>query len=320
MTDYYEALGISREAEADEIAKAFRRYSMAYNPQCHPDHPDPQVLMQQYKLVCQAYSILSEPKIKAVYDLYGEEGVRHGGAGNQGFPGGLDIDAIEPQAVFKKFFGVDNPFQVVGNVDGVQNNQHDFFSHVAALPKRLPKCAPLEVKLPITLEDVYYGAMRTASWKCQHTRKLQPVSYSTESFELRVEKGAKNGDRFTIEGKGNTAHEHARGDVIVLLELQPHERFRREGNNLVMVVPISLAEALCGTTIVVRSMEGRQLSVLIDEIVHPKFRTRIVGEGLPESSDQSSPRGDLIIECATQFPSFLTLEQKSELRRILDAK
>lgn len=320
MTDYYEALGLTREAEADEIAKAFRRYSMAYNPQCHEDHPDPQALMQQYKLVCQAYSILSEPKIKAIYDMYGYEGVRHGGTGSQGFPGGLDIDAIDPHAVFKKFFGVDNPFQVVGNIDSVQNNQHEFFSHVSALPKKLPKCAPLEVHLPMTLEDVYYGAMRTATWKCTHRRKQQPDTYSTESFELRVEKGAKTGDRFTIEGKGDTAFEHARGDVIVILELQPHERFKREGNNLVMVVPISLTEALCGTTIVVRSMEGRELSVLIDEIVHPKFRTRIVGEGLPQDQDQSAPRGDLIIECATQFPSFLTLEQKSELRRILDAK
>lgn len=124
MADYYEILGISHQAENDEIAKAFRRYAMAYNPLCHQQSTDLEVLRHKFKRVAQAYTILSDPKIRAIYDLFGEDGVRHGGTGQQGIPGGLDIDAIDPQIVFKRFFGVDNPFQIVGNVDVVQNNQH----------------------------------------------------------------------------------------------------------------------------------------------------------------------------------------------------
>lgn len=320
MADFYEALGLARQAEDDEIAKAYRRNALAYNPLCQPDHHDPQDLTRKFKEVSQAYTVLSDPKIRAVYDLYGEEGVRHGGTGDQGLPGGLDLDDIDPNAVFKRFFGVDNPFQVVGAINGVHNNQHDFFSHVAVQKTKFMKCPPMEVKLPMTLEDVFFGAMRKATWRATHSVAYGPDSYTIDSFEVRVAKSAKTGDKFMIDGRGNTSPGHARGDVIVVLELQPHERFRREGDDLVATVPVTLSEALCGTTITLQSMEGRQLSVLIDEIVHPKYRSRVAGEGLPRSDGPSAPRGDLIIECATHFPNFLTLEQKSELRRILDAK
>lgn len=320
MTDYYEVLGLSRQAEDDEIAKAYRRYAMAYNPQCHPDDPDQKTLQHKFSVVSQAYTVLSDSKIRAIYDLYGEEGVRHGGTGAQGIPGGLDVDAIDPNTVFKRFFGVDNPFQLVGEIDGVQNNQHDFFSQVAALPKAAPKYPTLQVTLPITIEDVFYGATRRAVWQSMQFDEFGANVTTSESYELVVRKGAKTGDHFNVAGLGNSARGYSRGDVCVVLQLQPHKVFRREGDDLVVVVPISLSEALCGTTITVHTMEGRALSVLIDEIVHPKYRRRIAGEGLPRATPGSSARGDLIIECDTKFPSFLTLEQKSELRRILDAK
>lgn len=122
-----------------------------------------------------------------------------------------------------------------------------------------------------------------------------------------MRRGAKTNDRFVIADRGNSIPGCARGDVIVLLNLQPHHRFRRETNDLVITMPISLTEALCGTTITVKTMDDRQLSVLIDEIVHPQYRSRVMGEGLPVDDSVSTVRGDLIIECATQFPSFLTL-------------
>lgn len=338
MSDYYAVLGLSRQAEDDEIAKAYRRYAMAYNPQCHQQGVNTHDLVLKFKLVCQAYAILSHPSTRAVYDLYGEEGVRHGGTGENGFVGGgLDIDNIDPNKVFNHFFGVDNPFQIVGTIDGVQNNQHGFFSTVTTQPISLPKCASIHVELPITLEDVFYGAKRKATWRCTHYHGVENAMYWTvESADLNVTKGAGSGDSFLLSGRGDTAPGHERGDVVVTLKLLPHDRFRREGDDLVMVVPIMLHEALCGTTVMVQTMDGRSLSVLIDEIVHPTFRTRIAGEGLPRrlnetctaatlyvdgaSCEDNDARGNLIVEYATKFPSFLTLEQKSELRRILDAK
>uniref|UniRef100_A0A0A9YXE3 Uncharacterized protein n=1 Tax=Lygus hesperus TaxID=30085 RepID=A0A0A9YXE3_LYGHE len=108
-------------------------------------------LRYKFRRVSHAYTVLSDPKIRAIYDVYGEEGVCHGGTGQQGIPGGLNFDNIDPLLVFKRFFGVDNPFQVIGNVDLTQNNQHVFFSVDAVKPRELPKCPPMYVKLPISL-------------------------------------------------------------------------------------------------------------------------------------------------------------------------
>lgn len=323
MNDYYQFLGLRKQSADEDIAKAYRRYALAYNPQCHPEHPDQNSLQNNFKTAAQAYTVLSDPRIRAIYDLYGEEGVRHGGTGTQGVPGGVDLDGIDPNAVFKRFFGVDNPFQVMGNIDAVQNTQHEFFSKVAVLPGTPPKCSPIEVALPVTLEDVFYGATRRAVWQASHSGTPAlgvAVTTTPESFEVRVEKGARKGDRFVVEGRGNTAPGFSRGDVVVVIDLLPHPRFRREGNDLVTVANLSLTDALCGTTVTVRTMEGREQSILIDEIVHPTYRTHIAGEGLPQYGDASAPRGDLVIEFSTSFPNFLTAEQKTEIRRILTAK
>ncbi|EAN87418.1 putative DnaJ [Trypanosoma cruzi] len=319
MSNLYDVLGIHHEAEDDAIAKAYRRQSMAFNPQCNPNHPDPKALEKQFKHVSQAYVVLSNPKARGIYDMYGEEGVRHGGTGNQWVPGGIDLDAIDPYEVFRCFFGVDNPFQVIGEISGLRNNQHNFFSTSAVIPKTLVKVPPIEVSLSVSLEDVFYGAMRRATWQSHHVRQGQEI-ITEESFDLRVPKGAHAGDRFVVDGKGNWKEGFARGDVVVVLELLPHDRFRREEDDLVVVMPITLCEALCGVTLTVKTMEGVDITVLIDEIVHPKYRRRVAGQGLPRNEDLSNPRGDLIVECDTKFPGFLTLEQKSELRRILDVK
>lgn len=319
MSNLYDVLGIPHEAEDDAIAKAYRRQSMALNPQCNPNHPDPKSLEKQFKHVSQAYVVLSNPKARGIYDLYGEEGVRHGGTGQQGIPEGIDLDAINPYEVFRSFFGVENPFQVIGDISGLHNNQHKFFSTTAVIPKTLEKVPSIEVLLPVTLEDVFYGAMRRATWKCRHVRQGQET-IKEESFDLRVPKGAHAGDKFVVDGKGDWKEGFARGDVVVVLDLLPHDRFRREEDDLVVVIPITLREALCGVTLTVKTMEEIDITVLIDEIVHPKYRRRVVGQGLPRNEDPSNPRGDLIVECDTKFPGFLTLEQKSELHRILEVK
>jgi DnaJ-class molecular chaperone len=323
MIDYYQFLGLNKQSGDDEVAKAYRRYALAYNPQCHPENPDQQGLQRNFKTAAQAYTVLSDPKVRAIYDIYGEEGVRHGGTGQQGVPGGVDLDNIDPNTVFTRFFGVDNPFQVMRSLDGVKENQHDFFSNAAGMPPPPPKCPPIEVRLPVSLEDVFYGAVRRAVWTCTHAGTAAlgaAVTATTDSHEVRVEKGAKTGDRFVLAGRGNSAAGFARGDVVVVVDVVPHSRFRREGDDLVTKAEISLSDALCGTTVTVRTMEGRELSILVDEIVYPGYRTRVAREGLPApaSGGGEGARGDLVIEFETTFPGFLTAEQKTELRRILD--
>lgn len=317
MSDFYSILGISHQAEGDAIAKAYRRSALTYNPECNPNHSDPRTLARQFKLVSQAYVVLSDSKLRAIYDQYGEDGVRHGGTGDVGVPGGLNIDTVNPDAVFRRFFGVDNPFQVIGDLNGAGNNQHSFYSTSAAIDKNPPKTEPLQVTLTLTLEDVFQGNARIVNWVRKHTNLVGQVSETPVSFEVSLPKGVRHGDTLTLKSKGSTADGKSQGDVIATVEIAPHATYRREGDDLVVVADITLAQALSGVTVSVLSIEGRVIPLLIDEIVHPRFRRTIAGEGLPRF-DNANERGNLIVECSTQFPTYLTAEQKSEIRRILE--
>lgn len=319
MSDYYTVLGISHQAEADAVAKAYRRSALTYNPECNVNHPDPRSLARQFKIVSQAYVVLSDPKMRSIYDQYGEDGVRHGGTGSVGVPGGLNIDDINPDVVFRRFFGVDNPFQVIGDISGVNNNQHTFYSNSAAIDPNPPQAEAVLTTLDITLEDVYLGSSRLAQWINKQINSTGAYTESPAEFEITVPKGIRSGDTVTLKKKGNSQEGRTQGDVIVTFKVLPHDRYRREGDDLVVVAPITLAEALCGVTVSVKTIEDREIPILIDEIVHPKFRRTVPGEGLPVYGKPPGTRGDLVVECSTQFPTYLTAEQKSELRRILQS-
>lgn len=307
MADFYAILGLSHTAEADDIAKAYRRAALTYNPECNLEHADPMELARRFKLVSQAYVVLSDPKIRAVYDVYGEFGVLNGGTGKGSIKGGVALDDIDPGVVFRRFFGVDNPFQVLGDISGIKNNQHQFFSNSAAIDKQPPKAEAIVVRLDVTLEDIFHGSSRTVHWTHEGVSK---------SHELFVPKGAADGTVLILHGKGAAPAGLSPGDIHVKLSTSKHEKFTRHGDDLHVLVPIALVDALCGVTVSASTIGNRELQVLIDEIVHPKFQKRITGEGMPRVSNPSE-RGDLVIECDIQFPKYLSAEQKSETKRIL---
>lgn len=317
--DFYAVLGLGRDAQADAIAGAYRRSALATNPECNQDHPDPSALAKKFKQVSQAYVVLSDPHVRAIYDQYGEDGVRHGGTGNIGRPGGVDIDAVDPFLTFRRFFGVDSPFQVLGNMSGVQNNQHGFFSISAAKDKNPPKADPVRVTLPVTIEDVFHGNLRRVDWEVKHYTTRNEVTSSTMAFfEVAVPKGIRAGDQITLLGKGDTKDACSKGDVIVTFEMAPHQTYTRSVNDLVINIPITLEDALCGVKFTVPTLEGRTLPVQLDEVVTPSFRRVIKGEGLPLFGNPTV-RGDLIVLCPTIFPRYLSAEQKIEIRRILNS-
>jgi len=317
MADFYAILGLSHTAEADDIAKAYRRAALTYNPECNLEHPDRAELERRFKLVSQAYVVLSDPKTRAVYDVYGEFGVLNGGTGKVGIPGGVQLDQVDPGAVFRRFFGVDNPFQVLGDISGLKNNQHHFFSSSAALDKNPPQAEPINVTLQVSLEDIFTGATRTAVWQAQHTNARGEASTSESSEEVTIPKGVADGATLVLRGKGSTKHGCRAGDVFVKLETQAHRMFARKGDDLHVVVPITLVEALAGVSVTVTTIDQRELQVLIDEIVHPKYQRRLAGYGMRKAN--SDDRGDLIVECDIRFPQYLSSEQKAEVKRILSS-
>eukprot|EP00656_Telonema_subtile_P027341 TRINITY_DN29404_c0_g1_i1.p2 TRINITY_DN29404_c0_g1~~TRINITY_DN29404_c0_g1_i1.p2 ORF type:complete len:187 (-),score=23.19 TRINITY_DN29404_c0_g1_i1:127-687(-) len=183
-----------------------------------------------------------------------------------------------------------------------------------------PKTAPVNVDLDVSIEDIFHGNSRRVHWSITDATARGEVTATTSaSFEVTIPKGIENGAKITLLGKGNRQDGCSQGDVIVTATLAAHERFSRANNDLVVVVPITLVDALCGTDVVVKTIEGRDLPLRIDEVVHPQFKRVVPNEGLPVYG-QPGKRGNLIVTCTTEYPRYLSAEQKSEVRRVLDSK
>ena len=139
--DYYSILGINRNATDDEIKKAYRKLALKF----HPDKNKTPEAEEKFKLIAEAYEVLSDKKKRDIYDQFGEEGLKNGGAGTtSGFSSGSTPNFTytfhgDPRATFAQFFGTDNPFDLFFNFGGLGPNNHSskintFFCYICLYP------------------------------------------------------------------------------------------------------------------------------------------------------------------------------------------
>nr|UYX46109.1 HSP40 [Eimeria stiedai] len=173
-----------------------------------------------------------------------------------------------------------------------------------------------ERDLVCSLEELYTGT--TKKMKIGRTRfhNGQPVKEDSV-VTVDVKAGWKEGTKITFAGEGGQeAPNGPPGDLVFVVKCRPHARFVRDGSHLIYPVPLPLLKALTGFTVPVVTLDNRTLHVKVDEIVSPKFRKIVPGEGMPISK-KPGEKGDLILEFDISFPRRLTDEQKAKLREIL---
>mmetsp|Transcript_90809 Transcript_90809/g.157483 ORF Transcript_90809/g.157483 Transcript_90809/m.157483 type:complete len:318 (-) Transcript_90809:470-1423(-) len=313
--DYYNILKINQDASLEEVKKAFRKMALKYHPEKDPTRVNEATKI--FALIAEAYEVLSDNKLRGIFDQYGEDGLKDGGTGDFGVPGGYKFSG-DAEKVFQRFFGVDNPFQEIGDFSAMQNSEHQFFSKEGARNKNPPKCATMQVPLACTLEELYESAFKVIPIEIQILKEDGSLD-RTEKKQLDVEikKGCAKGTNIKFEKAGTQREGYITGDVNVVVEEKEHSRFHRDGDNLRCTVNITLEEALTGFPTEVATLDGRKLNIFINEIVHPKFVKRINGEGMPTATGSM---GDLLISFNTTFPKYLTADQQREIKRILNAK
>ena len=137
-----------------------------------------------------------------------------------------------------------------------------------------------------------------------------------EVLAIHIKPGWKKGTKITFPEKGNHEPGSAPGDLIFVIDEKPHALFKRDGNDLIIHQKISLLDALTGKTLKLTTLDGRDLAIPVKDIVKPDQELRIPNEGMPISKEPGK-NGNLRIKFDIKFPSRLTSEQKSELRRVL---
>ncbi len=340
--DYYEVLGVSKNATASEIKKAYRKKAV----QNHPDkNPDDKAAEERFKQAAEAYEILSNQDKKSKYDQFGHAAFENGGSGGGGF-GGMNMDDIFSQfgdifgghfsgggGGFSGFGGGGRQARVKGtNLRiRVKLELKDILNGVdkKVKVKRLVKskettyktCSTCNGQGSVTrISNTILGRMQTAAAcpTCQGSGEMvdhrpkgadaQGMVHKEETVEISIPPGVTDGVQLKVSGKGNEAPGNGiSGDIHVVIQEIPHEKLKREGSNLHYDLYISYPDAALGTTKEIDTLTGK-VRIKIEDGTQSGKILRLRGKGL-ESLDRYG-KGDLLVHINVWTPKKLSKEQK----------
>ncbi|PQJ19460.1 molecular chaperone DnaJ [Nonlabens tegetincola] len=345
MADFYEVLGIDRNASAAEIKKAYRKKAVKYHPDKNPGDAEAE---EMFKKAAEAYETLSDPQKKARYDQLGHQAYTSGaggfGGGSGGF-GGMDMDDIFSQ--FGDIFG------------GAGGGFSGFGGFGGGGGRRRVKGKDLRIRVSLTLEEAANGVDKKV--KVKRKKQAAGVSYKTcgtcngsgqvtriqntilgrmqtsapcstcggsgqildkkpngadsqglivdeELVTIQIPAGVESDMRLKVGGKGNDAPGNGvSGDLLVDIEVKPHESLQREGNNLHYDLYISVPEAVLGTSKEIQTVTGK-VRIPIESGIQSGKILRLRGKGMPSLNGYGT--GDLLVHVNVWTPRNLTREQK----------
>jgi DnaJ-class molecular chaperone len=326
--DYYEVLGVSKTASADEIKRAHRKLVRQFHPDVNKDNKGAE---DKFKEVQEAYDVLSDAEKRAKYDQFGHAGVgggaggdpfeafRRASGGGRGGPGngrgyrtgpGATVEEFDPADfgaggfgdIFEQLFGrggaagmgpgaAGRPGGAAG-ARGPRPRQH-------AEPSR-----GADVDHPVTLTFEQAARGTTLPLQINRDGKL-------ETIDVKIPAGVKDGSRVRIKGKGQQSPGAEAGDLFIITHVRPHPYFRREDLDILLELPVSLYEALLGTKVTVPTLDGPvTLSVPPGTPSHAKLR--IKGRGVFRGEE----KGDQHVVIRVVVPRDLDDEDKAAVAKL----
>jgi molecular chaperone DnaJ len=346
--DYYEVLGVERDADAEAVKKAYRKLAMQFHPDRNPGDTEAEA---RFKEAAEAYEVLKDKNKKAAYDRFGHAAFEAGG--RPGGPAGFDF-AAGFSDIFDEVFG-----DFMGGRSGRRNGARG---------------ADLRYNLEVSLEDAYHG--RTVEIRvptsvvCESCTGsgaeggARPATCSTcgghgkvrsqqgfftiertcpvcaghgqvidkpckscggngrihkeKTLSVTIPAGVDDGTRIRLANEGEAGLRGAPpGDLYIFLQMRPHEIFEREGSDIFCRVPIPMTTAALGGAVDVPAIDGTMAKVSVPEGTQSGQQFRLRGKGMSVLNGKG--RGDMYIETSVETPVQLTRKQKEVLREFEDA-
>lgn len=297
--DYYQLLGVKKDASATDIKKAYRKLAMKY----HPDHTKGEKAAEEkFKKISEAYAVLSDEKKRKEYDTFGAEGFQQRFSQEDIFRG-FDFGDI-----FREFgFGGDF-FSGRGRGSGTRFNfggGGPFGSQAGQQQARM-KGTDLVYEISLTLKEVATGTSKTIS--------LQHQGYS-EKVTVKVPKGLISGKKLRLAGKGSPSpFGGPAGDLFIQSRVLNDPVYQVENHDLHVNQEIKLSEIILGTSISVPTLDDKQLNLKIPPGTKPGTKMRMSGHGLPHM--KGGKKGDLYLKIQLKLPKKLTDEQKELIDKL----
>jgi len=306
--DYYDILGVRKDAKQEDIRRAYRKLARKF----HPDVNKGKNAEEQFKQVNEAYDVLKDPEKRKRYDTYGSNWQQSSYYSSPGWgsgfskPSGADGFSrsfrFTSGGDFKEHFGFDDIFSdLFGAGRGTSYSHGERTAH--------KKAQPHSVDINISLHDAFYGSSKTITLQSSEVGQLRGQSLSSRTFDVKIPKGVTNGSVVRLPQKGVQGDG---GDILLKVHIQEDPQFGVDGHNLHTIVAVSPWEAALGAKVPVKTMEGNvTLSIPTRSQSGQKFRLR--GKGIPKR--QSQP-GDMIVEIEIVIPESLTEEEEKLLKEL----
>lgn len=347
--DYYEVLGVSRQAGEEEVKKAYRKLALKYHPDRNPGDKEAE---ERFKEASEAYEVLRDPQKRRIYDTYGHEGLR--GAGFSGFGGFEDIFSSFGD-IFQDFFsfgfggggggrprtaarpGDDLLFDlsltfeeaVFGTEKEIQIEtlvQCEECEGSGAEPGTLESTCPNCQGRGQVVQSQGFFRISTTCSRCQGTGRVlnspckscqgQGRVRKRKKVQVKVPAGVDSGTRLRLRGEGECGFRRGQsGDLYVRLNVQPHEFFDRDGDNLYGKISVSVVQAILGDEIEVPTLDSKK-TLKIEPGTQPGTVVRFPGEGAPRLRGYG--RGDLYIEIDVKIPRKVSSKQEQLLREFAE--
>jgi molecular chaperone DnaJ len=335
--DYYEILGVSRDASDTDIKKAFRQLALKHHPDRNPGDAHAE---ERFKEAAEAYGVLGDPDKRRRYDAYGHAGVS-GAAGGSGFDPTIFADFSD---ILGDFFGFGDPFGrrrrpqrgsdllytlpltfeeaafgTEAHIKIQRTERCETCSGTGAAPGTEPvTCPTCRGAGQVTFQQGFFSVARTCT-QCRGAGRIVSKPCATcngqgqravdKPLNIKIPPGIDAGSRLRINGEGEAGTLGGpSGDLYVELRVAEHAFFKRDGTHLVCEVPVGVAQAALGATIEVPTLEGGKAKLNVPEGIQSGAVLKLKGQGVPALGGRG--RGDLHVLVRVVVPKHLTSEQR----------
>jgi len=345
--ELYDILGVSTNSSDKEIKKSYRKLAMKY----HPDRNKSPEAETKFKKISMAYDVLSDKEKKEKYDNFGLDGLQSGGGqnpfdifsnlfGGGGGGGGmfnhpfarnqprktrtkdrLEVIEVELEDIYNEsILNMNYSKQIICNMCsgiGTMSSENIKVCKICNGNGRIMRIVQLGPNMISQSQETCSSCMGRGKYindkdKCGICNGNKKIN-ETKQLKLELKNTFKNEEKIVFEGESDqdiAADEY--GDLVLILKFKPHSTFKIINNyDLVIEKDISLAEAICGFTLQLKHLDGKEITINVNDIINPYNNKRLVGEGLNRT-------GDLIIKFNIQFPDKLSSERKTYIAKLLN--
>ena len=323
--DYYNILGVKRNASEQEIKQAYRRLARKHHPDVNSGDKSAEA---KFKEINEAHEVLSDKENRKKYDKYGDQW-QYADQFEQ---------ARRQQTPFRDFnqSGGTSSFHFGGDDMGGLFDELFRGAGTRTYTRRAPPRRGRDIQSPVevTLDEAYHGTKRTLSLQteepcptCQGSGLIQNVPCSTcqgggvvpriKRLEVKIPPGVKNGSRVRIAGKGQPGYGGANGDLYLVVSVKPHRLFERRGDDLHAEVPVPLTVAILGGEVQVPTLKGK-LALKIPAETQNGRAFRLKGQGMPHLGNSS--RGDIVAKVNIVLPTKLSAQEKELFRQLSELR